>query len=149
MGNSRQIRRTLPVSEIFALEVGEDLLVELAAVRAGEGGVLDDRDGRVGLADDDFRQCARLQHLGEGRGFNDLAAAGLAFGGIGEGMDDAGALAGGFFSGLGLLGERVAGIAGLARRGGGGEIAGQRERIGRTGCHEQRQPGHEARPRHG
>ena len=73
-GNSRKMKRTLPVSMYLRLQRRIGRLVEGGAVRAGHRGVFDDRDRRIGLAEHEVGQRARPHQLfarralGEGDG---------------------------------------------------------------------------------
>ena len=60
-GNSRKMKRTLPVSMYFSLSAGQHLVVEVGAVAAGHRGVFDDGDRA--------RRPCRATRSGSGPGF--------------------------------------------------------------------------------
>ena len=62
-GNSRRMKRTLPVSIYLLSKRRIGLGMEAGAMRAGHRGIFDDRDRRVGLALDDIGQRLRRKQL--------------------------------------------------------------------------------------
>ena len=62
-GNSRKMKRTLPVSMYFSFSFGKVSTVKCGAMRAGHRGVFDDRDRRVLRAHHLVAERAGLQQL--------------------------------------------------------------------------------------